>query len=249
MPNPVALGKLSLRQRERGFVVGGVGTGKSTLMDVLGADFVSRYPKGRRLILDSKPRYKADRRADGMSAKRLYRNQTHGQAVRGSVLVETPDDLDLAWSTGARTTIAQCESSRDVPRLVEIAAAFLAQARSDRPQLLQVDETMDFYHSNGGPKGGDDAITRVARAGRERGCGALFGAQRTRGIPPTLLEEMNRLYCLRIDYVADAKRLPEMGAPAKIVGMIPQKPHQFLYWTKEEYSTLFGPYRLDLGAG
>lgn len=102
---------------------------------------------------------------------------------------------------------------------------------------------MDFFHVNGSPHGGDDAIIRLARAGRERGTSVLYCAQRTRGIPATLLEEMDRLYALRIDYKADAKRLQEMGAPEF---PLPSEKHQFMYWWKGDYSHVWGPYKLAL---
>lgn len=226
-------------------MVGGVDTGKSTLMDYLGNEFVRRYrPSGaRRLILDSKPRYRAEHSVRGISAKRRYSNWSHGNAIPGSIVVDDPADLGLAWDNGAETVIVQGESSKDIPRLVDAAGEFLRSSRANRPQLLQVDETLDFFHSNGAPRGSDDAIIRAPRAGRERGTACLYGAQRTKGMPPTVMEEMTRLYCLRIDYKADAKRLQEMGAPPFV---LPTEPRQFMYWYKGNYSRTYGPYTLTL---
>lgn len=244
-PAPLQLARISLRQRERGLVVGGVDSGKSTLMDMLGADFVHRYRNvgGRRLILDSKPRYRAQFTARGVNAARRYRRWSHGQFIPDSVVVDDPAELAMAWQTGVRTVIAQCESSAEIPRLVATARAFLNDSRASRPQLAQVDETLDFYHSNGAPRGGDDTITQIARAGRERGTGGLYGSQRTKGLAATLLAEMSRLYALRIDFVNDMKRLQEMGAPPF---PNPLEPHQFYYWWKGDYSHVWGPYILDL---
>lgn len=224
-------------------MVGGVGVGKSSLMDLLGAEFVHRYRArgGRRLILDSKPRYRAQWTAQGVSAARRYKSWDHGPLIPGSVVVEDPADLVLAWKTGARTVICQGESSTDIPRLTAVASAFLADSRASRPQLAQIDETCDFFHTNGSSRGGDDTIIRLARAGRERGTAALYGAQRTMGIPATLMEEMTRLYCLRIDYKKDAKRLQEMGAPPFAM---PTEKYEFMYWTKDDYANMWGPYKL-----
>lgn len=242
---PLPLEQISLRQRDRAFVVGGVDAGKSTLMDYLGAEFVYRYRNvgGRRLIVDSKPRYKAEYTVQGVSAARRYRKWAHGQPVRGSVVVDDPDDLRLAWETGARNVIVQCDDHRQLPRLVATVRAFLESSKASRPQLLQVDEVLDFYHGNGAPVGQDDAIARCARGGRERGTGVLIGSQRTKGLATTLLAEMNRCYVLRIDYVADAKRLQEMGMPPV---QIPTERHRFWYWTKDAYRDVFGPYQLDI---
>jgi hypothetical protein len=71
----------------------------------------------------------------------------------------------------------------------------------------------------------------------------LYGSQRTRGLSATLMAELSRLYCLRMDYVADAKRLQEMGAPPFVM---PTEPHQFVYWWKGDYPHVHGPYRLAL---
>lgn len=241
---PKALDRISLRARERGFLVGGTDTGKSTLAEALVVDFYLRYPSARILILDSKPRFKAERDHHGRSAKRRYRHQSHGPVVPGSITVSTPDQLDTAWTIGARIVIAQGAGSRDVPALLSCAHRFLDTSRANRPQLLVVDETMDFFSANGQPRGGDDVLVRVARAGRERGTGALYCSQRTKGIPAQLMEEQTRCYLFRLDYRADVKRLWEMGFPPGV--MPPSVRHAFIYWTKADYERVWGPYRLDL---
>lgn len=246
-PAALPLAQLSLRQRERALVVGGVGSGKSTLMDMLGSDFVDRYQNGRRLILDSKPRYRAQWQANGVTAKRRYKSWSHGQYIPGSYVADTPEEMELAFKLGARTVIVQCEAEREIGRLTACARRFLEGSRANRPQLLQVDETLDFYHANGSPKGGDDAVTRTARAGRERGTGFLGGTQRTHGLAATLMAEVNRLYGFRMDYKADNKRLLEMGAPPEMLNL-PEREHIFMYWTKQgdAYRKVFGPYKLDI---
>jgi hypothetical protein len=246
-PAPITLERISLRQRDRALIIGGVDSGKSTLCDWLGLDFVHRYADvgGRRLILDSKPRYRAEFTARGLPAKRRYRQWSHGQFIPGSVVVDDPSELAAAWKMGARTVIAQCEGSRELTRLVMTANAFLRDSRRSRPQLCQVDETLDFYHSNGSPRGGDDTITQIARAGRERGTAGLFGSQRTHGLAATLMAELNRLYAFRVDYAADRKRFGEFGAPDF---PNPAERHEFYYWWKGDYRRVWGPYKLTLPA-
>lgn len=243
---PVGLAQIGLRRNERGFVIGGTGAGKSTLMDMLGREFLATYAhlEPRRLILDSKPRYRGDTTVHGRSAKSRYKGWDHGASVRGSIVVDDPADLEFAWRQGATTVIAQCDSQREIGRLVATASEFLKGSRVKRPQLLQVDETIDFFHSNGAVRGGDDAIVRCVRAGRERGTGVLLGSQRTKGIPATIMEEMKRCYAMRIDFKADAKRLQEMGMPPF---RMPTAERQFMYWTKDDYERVWGPYKLDLG--
>lgn len=239
-----ALAQISLRARERGLLLGGTDTGKSTLAEALLADFYHRYPTARILILDSKPRFRAERTTAGASAKRRYKGWAHGPTVPGSVVVETPDELDMAYGTDHRVAIAQGQHSRDIPALLACARRFLDTSRANRPQLLVVDETMDYFSSNGAARGGDDVLVRVARAGRERGTGALYCSQRTRGIPAQLMEEMSRCYLFRLDFKADVKRLYEMGFPPGVEP--PTAERAFKYWTKRDYGRVWGPYKLDL---
>jgi hypothetical protein len=242
-----SLDRISLRARERGLLVGGTDTGKSTLAEALMVEFYLRYGSSRILILDSKPRFRAERDHHGRPAKRRYRSWSHGPTVPNSVVVATPDQLDTAWSTGARIAIAQGVKDRDIPALLACARRFLDTSRANRPQLLMVDETMDFFSPNGAPRGGDDVLVRVARAGRERGTSALYCTQRTRGIPAQLMEELSRCYLFRLDYKADVKRLWEMGFPPGVEP--PTVRHSFVYWTKADYDRVYGPYKLDLTNG
>lgn len=243
----VDLGALSLRHKERGLVIGGVDTGKSTLADMLGADFDQRYGhlKSRRLILDSKPRYRAQWTVHGVSAAKRYKGWDHGAPIVNSVVVDRPEDMELAWKSGARVVIVQGHGASHIPRLIAHAREFLKTSKASRPQLFQCDETLDFYHSNGAPRGGDDTITQMARAGRERGTACLYCSQRTKGLSQSLVEEMSKGYVLRVDAVKDLKVLNEMGMP-KFEPVT--EPHVFRYWTKRDYGKVYGPYRLNLKA-
>lgn len=246
MPQTITLDQIALRKAERGFLAGGTETGKSTLADALAAYFLWYYrrQKPRHLLADTKPRYRAERTIQGIDARRRYKNWDHGQSVPNSIVVEDPSDLKLAWSLGATTVIAQGDSDDDVKRITAITEEFLRESRTNRPQLIQVDETMDFFHGNGAPRGGSNVILRTARAGRERGTAGLYCSQRTKGIPAQLMEEMKRLYAFRLDFKDDARRFQEMGAPPFA---LPKKTREFCYWFKEDYDHVYGPYTLDLG--
>lgn len=251
---PLNLAHISLRANERAFLVGGTGSGKSTLSEALVGDFDRRYrgSGGRVLILDSKPRFRGEYLANGKPAARKYRRWNHGPTIAGSIVVSDPSELKLAWLMGATIVIAQDsahEGGRSaVPMLAACAGEFLKSSRRGKPQLLDVDETMDFFSGNGAPVGGNDALVRTARAGRERGTGALYCSQRTRGIPGQLIEELSKLYLFRLDLRDDVKRLQEMGAPKKM--QPPTKNHAFRYWTKDDYNRVWplngGAYALDL---
>lgn len=238
---------LTLRERERGLLIGGTGSGKSTLADVLGADWDRRYARrgGRRLIVDTKPRYHAEWQTTGVDARRRYK-RWRGTFIGGSVVIDRPEDLGLAWQLGHRVAIVQGEGARDATRVLATVREFYRSANGRRPQLVQIDECLDLYHGNGVARGHDDVVTQCARAGRERGVALLAGSQRTRQMPATLLSEMSKLWAFRLDYTADAKRFREFGCPDF---PNPVQPHVFRYWTKEDYPTVYGPYRLHLPAG
>jgi hypothetical protein len=235
---------ISLRKSERALLAGGVEAGKSTLEEALIADWWYRYPNGRTLILDSKPRFRGAYDSNGRSAAHRYKHWDHGSYVPGSVVIDHPNQLDLAWSTGARIVIAQAAGARTFPLLEATCNTFYDQSRAGRPQLLAVDEAMDFFHGNGTPIGGDSLI-RSARSGREIGLAALFCSQRTKGFPTQLMDYLAKLYLFRVDYIKDVQRTHEMGAPKDL--RPPDQQRQFRYWTKADYHTVYGPYQLQLG--
>lgn len=240
------LERISLRKGERGLIVGGVGAGKSTLEEAMVADFFWRYPTSLQLILDPKPRFRAEYEASGMPARRRYRGQDHGPKVPGAVVVDDPGELEMAAKMGARIFIAQTSKTRrNVEPLVEVADRFYDMSRTSRPQLLVVDETLDFFRTNGSPIGGD-ALIRAARSGRERGLGALYVAQILRNFSTQILVYINKCYRFRVDADADLKRLRDMGAPPEMWTDIPKREQVFDYWTKQDYEMVYGPYKLAL---
>lgn len=240
---PINFELISLRERERGFLLGGTGSGKTTLEEMLISDFWNRYPKSRILILDSKPRFRADYLVNGRSAKHLFRHWKPGPTIPDSVLIRRASQLKDAWTLGARIVIAQCELQDERKYLVECAELFFKSARHSRPQFLCVDETADFFHQNGAPIGGStDALIRTARAGRERGTAALYCTQRAKSIPGSIIEELSILYLFMLDSKDQLKRCIEMGAPGWI--QAPETEYQFLLWTKRERKKVYGPYRV-----
>lgn len=146
--------------------------------------------------------------------------------------LSTPEkSLTNVWRHGR---VALCQTSgdeRDIPWAIACIKAFLAQARAGRPQLVYVDEGLDFFHANAVARGGSDAILRCARAGRERGLSLLFGTQRPKGIPLQIMSEMTKLYLFLLDYEGDVKHLGDMGYPYKEYPA-PTEPHLFRLWDK-----------------
>lgn len=235
--------------------------GKSTLSEPLRDDFLSRYPTARVHISDTKPRYRAAEKPDGRSAKKLYKNWDHGSNVPGSVLVSSPEEMDMAWSTGHRVTI--CQSRRWVPAQDDCLSHFYATGRRGIPRLAIVDETIDHFHGNGIARG-TGAIIDTARSGAEQDLAALYCTQRTKGISPQLLEFMTKAYVFTLDNVGDAARFGEFGAPVVVTRdkrkmlrawwmpeegeprELPRDKYLFDYWTKLDRPHVWGPYRLRL---
>ena len=237
--------QISLRERERALLLGGTGSGKTTLEELLISDFYMRYPTGRILILDSKPRFRGDYLPTGISAKRRYRHWKPGRPIAGSVVINHPSQLRDAWKTANRVVIAQAERAAEYPLLVACAEEFYNSARHTQEQLIAVDETADFFHINGSPLANtSDALVRIARSGRERGTADLYCSQRARSLPSSIIEEMSQLYLFVLDGMADLKRCVEMGAPSWIEP--PEEPFQFNLWTKRDRRRVYGPYTVDL---
>jgi len=234
--------RLSLRRNDRALLTGGTRSGKSTLGDFLGASFTSQYRSlgARRMILDTKPRFRAEWKLNGTKATRVYKHWSHGAYVPDSILVDDPGALRAAWATGHRTVIVQAPYGGNIGLQCACLQQFLDDSRFKRPQLVHVDEALDFFHGNGMAR--NDVIVKLPRAGAERGTGSLFCSQRTKGFAPALLELINILYAFRLDFATDAKRFQEFGCPPFA---LPIEDHEFRYWSKsQDRKTVYGPYKL-----
>lgn len=221
---------LVVKKSERALVAGGTGSGKSTLLAKMLAAVRQREPRSQHLILDSKPRFRADWQLNGVKAR--YPGMDHGEHIPGSVIVEEPEDLALAWKRDYNVAVAQIHPWEDEPqRLSWIAQRFYETARSSQPRYLWVDETLDFYGPTGVKiKGSSPAILKTNREGREKGMALVCASQRIKGIPVQLKAEISRLYLFRLDIVDDVKFLGEMGVPKGLEA--PEDNHEFYFWQK-----------------
>lgn len=238
---------------DRMLILGATGTGKSTLAEAIIADSVRHYRDLRVLILDSKPRFRAEYETSGMSASWRYRRQAHGTSpLPGSIALPIKDPargLSDAWRFDGRIAIAQAPKGADdletLYRLLETASRFFDQARADRPQLLYVDEVMDFFYLNGSPIGKDMTILQTVRAGRELGIGGMFATQRPRGIPAQLLQESNALALFWLRNVEDVERLEDFSLPNG-PELMPRSNNRSFYFFDHERPRIAGTYRLVL---
>lgn len=231
-----SLSDIAIHRSERALLLGGTGTGKSTLVEILIQHFIAEYRTSRVLVLDSKPRFRAQWLPDGTSAAKKYKRWDHGDVTPGSMAVDLfgnpKDALRTSWMMGQRIAIAQTDSSAYRPHLLRLLSAFFAEARASRPSLVIVDETLDFFHSNGSPFGGNDAILRVARAGRELGVSGGFGSQRGLGIPIQLRSELSQAYIFKLDHAKDIRECYDFGFPREAAP--PTEDHEFQFWHKKK---------------
>lgn len=212
---------------KRALIIGGTRSGKSTLMDMLIRYIVKVRPRVQVLLLDTKPRFKAEIERFGpqnrfaKDAGKHYRDWESGPVIPGSVRVDIHAEkpLERFWKPDdkCRVAIAQTELPTERGRLLEIADDWYNIRAKKADRVLCVDELLDFYHRNSlSIHGSRDVPLKVVRAGGERGFGALFGAQRPKGLPPQITEELSVLYLFHLRYSADKKYLWDMGVPVDI---------------------------------
>jgi len=222
---------LVIGPRERMILIGGTQVGKSTAEAQILASVRAREPKSLHLILDSKPRFRAEWTLTGI--KKRYRGMDHGELIPGSVLVEDPKDLDLAIARGYTVMICQVKDQEHAnpKRLTWMAQHFFEKSRSKVLRYLWVDEILDFFTVNGQAKTGSaPSIQAVARAGAERGMGLVVCSQRTKGVPPEIISMMSKLLLFMLDNKDDVKHLSWMGAPANLEA--PDDNYEFYFWDK-----------------
>jgi energy-coupling factor transporter ATP-binding protein EcfA2 len=227
---------INLRASDRAIIIGANGTGKSTLAEHLLTEFRHDYPSARIAVLDTKPRWRAERQADGTSTRRLYRHMAKGDTIPGSVSISNLIDWPVVWdhdTNPSQSVIAQriTGSHADNVRFqTAFAERFFSTQTAKRPSLLYLDEGMDFFSSSSTARGGSDIVQRCFRAGRERGLSTMIGVQRPISINLQCLTETNYCALFRINFVNDVKRLHEMGFPIGVQPPTYKQNHSFRLW-------------------
>ena len=231
-PTAPTLLELTPRPGERFLAVGGTRVGKSTLTDFLLREFAAAH-ECEILILDSKPRFRAEETSFGRPAREHYRKWAPGPTIPGSVRldIDRKRALDNAFRNGRRIAIAQTDDTAQLPYLLRQAELFFDRADAKKPRVLYVDELADFFTKNGWPKMGSDIIERVYRAGGERGLGGWSAAQRPRGIPVTVADFSDEVAVFRMNNQADVAYLHQLGLPRQV--QAPDTPHVFRLWRRE----------------
>ena len=227
---------LGMRAADRGVLVGTSGTGKSTLAAHVLACFRREYPDSRILVLDTKPRWRADRVVSGGRAGRLYRKYGKGDMIPGSVSLSDMSDWNLAWAKDAfptQTVIAQrLSGSQEANVAFQILCAqrFFDTQTYARPSMIYLDEGHDFFHTNSAARSASDIIQRCTRAGRERNLATLVGLQRPKGVNLQVLTETSWIALFRLKYAEDIRRLAELGWPTNASAPGWDEPFVFRLW-------------------
>lgn len=218
-------------------ILGTTESGKSTLESQLMWSYLSLYPTSRVLLVDSKPRFKAQWTTSGLSASGLYKKWTRGEYVPGSVVISLEkrykSELDAVWRMKSRIAIAQTTpgSLVDLAALHEVARVFYGEYSDRIPRLIVVDELADFFEVK--KVGG--VFWQTARSGRELNIAMIACSQRPSYIPSVVLTEAGTIYLFRLDYEEDMKKVWSMGIPKTV--KIPSVNHSFFYWNKKERFT------------
>ena len=226
---------VSMHAADRGILIGASNTGKSTLAAHVLSSFRKANPDSRILVLDTKPRWRAERMVDGTNTRRLYRAFGKGDLIPGSVSLQRMVDWKLSWDKDVnptQTVVAQrVEGSQAsiVSFAVACSERFFATQRASRPSLIYWDEGMDLFTVTGSAHG-SDIVQRCFRAGREKGLASLIGVQRPKGINIQCLTETSWCAVFRINFTEDVKRLYEMGWPKDVEPPTYEQKYAFRLW-------------------
>lgn len=210
---PASMDDITLEIGERGIILGMTRVGKSTLAEVIIDNWQTKYKKARIVVLDSKPRFKAQWQLNGLPAAPLYRNWDWGYTIPNSVVIPMRDpkaELSLAWSLGYHVVIAQIHQRSDIKKLDDVLQAAYETRKKNYPLFFYVDELNNFFRSG---QAAGNGIVMAITSGGERSTAFLGAAQRPRWISVEAIESMTKLYWFYTPYGDDVKHLKSMGVP------------------------------------
>lgn len=210
----------------RALVLGGSRSGKSVLADHLEENIKKQRPNVEELVLDTKPRFRAEIERYGpgykavRSADRHYKDWEKGPTIPGSYRHPLDsDDFSQYWKPKdrCRTVVLQTDKDEERPRLLDLSNTWFEKRKPNADRLLRCNELLDFYYGNGVCISSRNNVPlKVARAGGERGFSSLNEAQRPKGIPTQITEELSILYLFHLRFEDDMKYLWQNGVPRDI---------------------------------
>lgn len=241
---------------ERTLTFGGTRAGKSALDESrIGSIQVTR-PQAMIIIVDSKPRFRAETMPMPMMPKRrksaahLYETWSKGPVVPNSVRMDLWSDRPFLGLWGdnhpGEVVIMQSGDASDWRHMLVLVDAFVRAQIKGRERLVAVDEALDFYQRNSwsiSPT--NDPFYRTARAGGERNIGLMLGAHQVAGIPPLMLKMASRYTLFHLRDEKDMKKLNEVGIPD---ALSPSGDYVFKQWKVAPGGTISEPVtaRLEL---
>lgn len=232
---------------ERSATFGTSRSGKSALEDHRHMEIMRQRPDCMSIIVDSKPRYRAEmerghfRRGRKPAAYR-YEHWSKGPTFPNSVVMDIWDEKPFAdlWREPGEVVIMQGDDLNDWRRMLYLLNAFCKANIKGRERLVRVDETLDFYQRNTlGIDSKNDVFYRICRAGGERNIGIMLGAHRVYGIPPLMLLMLNRITLFHLASDADMKYLHQIGIKD---AESPTGDYVFRQWTKTAGGKLSPPF-------
>lgn len=208
----------------RVIVLGSSRSGKSVLADHIHFNIVKLRPQSEHVMLDTKPRYRAELVRFGpqgrfvKDADYLYKDWEQGPTVPGSYHHPIDqDDMNMYWKEKdpCRTVILQTDKDEQRGRLLELAdTQWFEKRKKGADRVLRVNELLDFYYGNGVCISSRHNVPlKVYRAGGERGFSGIYESQRARGFPLQLVEEATLILLFHLKYEDDMKFLWQNGVP------------------------------------
>ena len=235
-------------ESDRAIILGSAGYGKSTLATKLCGWWQEDYchpsidfeHRGRLMITDEKPRYRAAAAVIGPSTRKRYKHFVKGDTVRGSVILDDPEHWALVWDEHLnpwQSVVVQApEQPEDwVVWVCQRAIDKLFETqRPDRPTLSYIDEGLSFFGPTGIGKFGS-GIQRSYRAGREKGLSSLLGSQRPKQISPQTKTEANVVFAFRMNSRKDSRDLvDDLGLEEPPFELGPRDKYKFWAWRDGE---------------
>lgn len=135
---------------ERYLVFGTSRAGKSALMDWHMRDVQERRPDCLTVLVDTKPRFRAEQEIGAFgrrrSAEKRYASWAKGPSVPNSVVMDLNTDKPFSgmWKEPGEIVIMQSGEMTDWKRMLSLLGAFVNAHIKGRERLMIVDECLDF---------------------------------------------------------------------------------------------------------